>query len=256
MNRPSKRQLGMESLETRDLMAGNVIARVVDGNLVVRGDAQSNYVVITPTGTANRFKVEGIGCTINNESSVLLGVSKDFSIKLGDGNDRLKLGTNTDLMLLPGALKIAMGTGEDIVAGDRIRGTDAAFSLGLTDEADADSITLNRSVFTGTAAFQMGDGDDKVTLNNFAARTYLKIDAGDGGDDLKLTDSSAGRVNIAGGAGNDDLLFAGTITFTDKVSITGSDDNDRAHQVNGTTYDITDTAPRLVSFEVDNVSFG
>ena len=253
MNRFSSRRLNIESLETRDLMAGDVSVRLVRGNLVVRGDVQSNYISITPVADG-RVKIEGVGCTVNGEASIFANYSADFNIKMGDGNDRVRIGSSTDVTRMPGRLAIDMGTGADFVTMDRVRATDLAISLGIEDDGDDDSLNLNRTAFTGNAVIQTGGGSDTVVFNSFEARVYLKLSTGDGGDDVRITNATAGIVSINLGKGQDELFFAGLNEFLGEVGITGGDDNDRARQAAGTSYVISDETPKVVSFEVDQIS--
>src|SRR5262245_43598107 len=104
------RTLAVERLEERRLLAGNVTASVVNGNLVVSGDSASNDVVIaqTPSGIVVLGQP---GTTINGGASfTAVGVTGDVRVTLGGGNDTLQAA-----VAVPRDLTIDLGSGDDAV---------------------------------------------------------------------------------------------------------------------------------------------
>jgi hypothetical protein len=253
MKRPSTRRLGMESLETRDLMAGNVTASVVNNNLVIRGDSQPNIVKISQVA-ANTFVIAGTGTTINGQASVSLTATGDMAINLGAGNDRLTMGATGEVIQLPGKLNINLSAGADRLAILRTRGTDAGISLGITGEEDADFLSLTRVMFTGTINARMGGGDDELRLSSAQVSTYFRADLGTGSDDVSLTNITTGKLAVLLGTGNDRLNFAGLNTFNDRVVLDGGEGTDRAEELSGTTYVVSVPNPLVRNFETDLLS--
>ena len=95
----NQRKLRLESLENRNLLAGNVTATVVDGNLIIEGDDQDNQISIVATENRGQYIIRGrasatfgpITTTINGsdaeEGILVTGVKRSVHISMGDGND-------------------------------------------------------------------------------------------------------------------------------------------------------------------------
>src|SRR3954469_13788798 len=100
----------MDNLESRVMLSGNVAVSVVSGNLVVRGDASANSIVLNNAGK-NKVRVAGAdGTTINGAAGpLIMSAVHGLSLKLGDGKDTLKL----DDLTFDHAVLIDMGAGDD-----------------------------------------------------------------------------------------------------------------------------------------------
>lgn len=72
MNRLNSRQLQLESLESRQLMAGNVTVNLVAGEAKVVGDGQANGVWIREISEGKYrvegFAVGGVKTTVNGKA--------------------------------------------------------------------------------------------------------------------------------------------------------------------------------------------
>ena len=92
----------MDNLESRVMLSGNVAVSVVSGNLIVRGDASANSIVLNNAGR-NKVRVAGAdGTTINGAAGpVVMSRVHGLSLKLADGNDTLKLDDLTFDHVLP-----------------------------------------------------------------------------------------------------------------------------------------------------------
>ena len=76
--RNSRRQNGpaaAEVLETRALLAGNVLVTLSDGHAVVTGDSADNLIRVRPDG--DQIIVEGLEGTTINGGSAVFAVSQD-----------------------------------------------------------------------------------------------------------------------------------------------------------------------------------
>jgi hypothetical protein len=109
------RKARFESLENRNLMAGNVTAALVGGELSLTGDNSSNYLVVHQTG-ANRFQVQGINTNIKFGSQTARSITFSSVIDIGfnmrGGNDSVTVYNSS----LAGSMGVDMGTGNDVLA--------------------------------------------------------------------------------------------------------------------------------------------
>lgn len=213
------RRLTFQALEGRAMMAGDVAVSILNGDLRVTGDSQDNEVAIVQTiqqgqPVAGSFFVGGVnGTTVNGGGGqTFTGVTRDFSINLVGGADRITLGDNvaTNHFTVPNDLRIDTGSGADTLALNRITVRDDTF---ITTGIEADRIDIS-GVF-GVAGvdngqndmtINTGDGSDVMRLVNIFVRRDLNINTGtDSGSDLiDMAIGNIGRdVNIATGAGID-----------------------------------------------------
>src|SRR4051812_7605599 len=92
------RRLGFESLEGRQLLAGNVIAGLdVNGNLVLTGDLANNAVMVTRAFFNGQVLVQGgrsnpsdpsTATTVNGQTTSLsFDTSGGIIANMGDGSD-------------------------------------------------------------------------------------------------------------------------------------------------------------------------
>ena len=72
------RRLSLESLETRNLLAGNVLATVNSGDLIIRGDNLSNTVSLVRVGTGS-FRVTGFAS--NGQATKINGGTAPASVR-------------------------------------------------------------------------------------------------------------------------------------------------------------------------------
>src|SRR5205085_1142898 len=120
------RRLGMESLEGRQMMAGNVLVSVNSlGDLLITGDNQDNNVQIFQSVQQGavipgKFLVTGAQNTntlINGQAAAQYfeNVTHDIKIDLKDGLDRVKVGDglSSNHFVAPHDLVIDMGAGKD-----------------------------------------------------------------------------------------------------------------------------------------------
>ena len=92
-----RRTLGLERLERRVLLAGDVLVSVTGGDLILKGDVEANQIEVTQMGQGT-FKVTGLnGTTVSTKTQppgtdvTVQGVTDDVSIDLGKGDDQLFL---------------------------------------------------------------------------------------------------------------------------------------------------------------------
>jgi len=247
--RRTHRKLAFQSLESRQLMAGDVHVSVTGtGDLLVQGDGNilGNNVAIFQSvtqGTADpgRFFVSGLnGTTINGSASgsFFTGVNHDVVINLGGaGPDHVNLGDGvSDFHFnVPNDLRINMGGGAN---GVTINGITVRDDATITTGSGRDTVDVHGArigvaggVDGGLNDFTIntGNGSDVVRMRNFFARHNLNINAGgllDLGTDL--VDLAIGNVgndtSISTGGGRDRVLVEDQVGVNHNLNIsTGAD---------------------------------
>jgi hypothetical protein len=199
-----------EALEQRQLLAGDVVVNVVEGNLLIRGDELDNKIMITAGADPGAFVVTGLDGTTVHEQGQPPGTDpvsvtgvRNIRAGLGDGNDLLAIvGANVG-----GGIAIRAGAGEDRV----LIGTGADASE-LAGQLPADvSVSVHGPVQIGTAG-----GNDQIAVDDAMIGGRLGIYAGADDDSVALGGNAAvdpmeARLRVRGGifvglgAGNDEL---------------------------------------------------
>lgn len=214
---------GVESLESRLLLAGNINAVVTaGGDLRVTGDSASNDVVIHATGTAGELYLEGLnGTTVNGQSSITLnGISDDIRVRLRGGDDQILLtgalddGSTASAIDFVDDIIVNSGGGDDIVYVDGV--VDAghiSVVTGSGDDAVGFFLTRSESLYTAT-----GGGNDVVgfTGANVVER-WTRVVTGGGNDIVIVAGDSSGFLSsrfggvfsVGLGGGSDMLAFDG-----------------------------------------------
>ena len=114
----SRCALHLESLEEKALLAGDVSVAIVDGELFVRGDHESNHIAIRSNAETERVTIVGLpdgdgnATTLNGQSEPIRidGIGRDVQVRMGPGADRV------DVPAGPFSnLTIGMGRGHDRV---------------------------------------------------------------------------------------------------------------------------------------------
>jgi hypothetical protein len=206
--------LGFEALERRDLMAGNVLAKVDGGDLLITGDGLSNGVKIMRVD-ASTYEVVGFphggGDTrINGElSKRFTGVTDDISVNLGGGNDDLQLHGHSAAAPLtaPDAIVINMDAGNDSVFLNFVKsggnvdvtsgsGVDGLYGVGL-------AVGNNMFVRESTSPYYAGNHDIVNIYGGSRIGNQLNVKLNSGNDSLKVENTTARSLWAEGGAGND-----------------------------------------------------
>lgn len=213
-NRPSAHRLGFESLEGRLLMAGNVTASVVGGDLILTGDSQDNSAQIVQVmqggqPIAGSYFVFGSNGTTISGGQSFTNVNDDIKINMHGGSDRIVLGngSNNANFIVPDDLEIDMGDGDDTVVLNRISVRDDAT---IRTGVGADNVNISASI-GGLAGVNSGDNNltidtgnnaDAVFMQNTFVRRNLTINTG---TDNSVDSVSLFRMNI----GDDAIINTG-----------------------------------------------
>jgi hypothetical protein len=201
----TNRKLTFQTLESRQLMAGDVTVAVLNGDLKITGDAKDNDVAVVQTMVQGHvvpgsYYVSGLnGTTINGASggAYFTGVTRDFLMNLTQGgNDHLAMGTN-------GGYNPATTNANFIVPRN--------LSVSL-DTVGNNNLELNGITVKNNASITAGAGDNTMDIRgNFGVKTKIQsllphgnltIKAGGGDNHLELHNGSVLQsVNIQMGLG-------------------------------------------------------
>ena len=202
----SCRHLAIQTLERRLLLAGNVIAQLKGGWLVVTGDDLGNQIQIENPSPGTYNVIGSDGTTVNG--SPVANVTKGIKVDLKKGDDALAIvGSETARFQVIGDLSIIMGDGYDQV---EIEQTDVAgktpvdigtgmgyvsidlatFAKDVSVKAgDAPgvedpwvTIMIERSTIGGNLSVTTGKTNDEVYLDGIEAKKNVTIKTGDGLD--------------------------------------------------------------------------
>jgi hypothetical protein len=179
-------QLGVELLESRNLLSGDVAVSVVAGDLIIVGDALDNQIRIDQVGlAAGEFRVTGENLTsINGDSAPLVvsGVTRDVSIALGRQSDKLSVGGAA----IPRDLRISTAGGKDVVLLDVVT---TAGQLRVNTGGGDDSVHMVFVGVQGRTLIATAAGDDVVTREGSLFQGDSLVSTG-AGDDTILTQES------------------------------------------------------------------
>lgn len=245
----ARRNLRLESLERRELLAGNVQASVIGSKLFLTGDNLDNNIAVVAL-SGGRYAVAGLDTTVNGSDGVFVTPRPvaHLSANLNAGNDGLGLtnnaqalfdladalfidleaqlgvdaatlqlaidaATSVDDFSLSGSLTVAGGAGDDVVAVIGNIGGSVVVSLGTATTMGGNIFGIDgQSLMGGTG--MVGGGISVV---------------GDGQSDNVLVAAMKvrGSVSAALGAGDNNIAISGSM-IDGGVSVTGGMDMDRS----------------------------
>jgi hypothetical protein len=198
------RRLFVEYLENRSVLAGNVLAQMVDSTLFISGDEFDNNVAVVSTG-GDSVTVQGFQTAINGDTvtTTFSGVAR-IEIVGGDGDDLIQavLGSAATI----GEIRIDTEAGRDAVSLFTSSGADVIIDTG--DGADVVGVQ-SYSGYGGGADLQIatGDGADLVFLDlGYHTEGAIRVDTGNGNDAVEVlfqVNESGGSLSISMGNGND-----------------------------------------------------
>ena len=252
MSLPSTRtrQLMVESLESRAMLAGQVSVTLTDGTLRIVGDSAANDVEIQQIRRSFGSEWSGVtlevrghnGTVINDgQSSVTVaGVKAGVFIGLQGGDNHLVVGNTSKTapadflpVHLPGRVNIGTWTGDDHVQLNITNAHRVTVNLGLGADdlymarSNLKNLTINSDPVPADGEAPAG-APDSVILRQVKADGEASIFTGLGDDEIKVLQSSrvSGTFTLHTGAGSD-LLLLGATSFNDDAAITTGSGNDR-----------------------------
>jgi hypothetical protein len=178
-------RLGVELLEKRELMAGDVSAYVTGQMLIIWGDAADNGVTLTSDSATQKYQISGRDAggsptTINGLDTTQPANVVEFSgvkqvfVGLNGGNDDFEVGSTVAVdTVIQKWMTIEMGDGDDQV------------TLGVAGNDAGGGAPIARSLQVGTSLnVDLGAGNDHLSLANADIGLSLNVLAGDGDDNV------------------------------------------------------------------------
>jgi len=201
-----------ETLEPRQMLAGNVNVIQRHGDVVITGDNANNVIGVYADLAGNYFVLGAEGTKVNGVTNGRLNVelTDDLKINLKHGDNKLVFGQQSlggQLRFdVPDDLSIRTGNGNDFIGFNGLRA--------------GDDVTINT-----------GGGYDQVLGFNYGASYSFEV-----GDDLKVTTRGSALIfvgwrvtddlKISTGNGNDSIILSGsTVGGNASISTRGGDDN-------------------------------
>ena len=208
------RKCKFESLENRQMMAGDVSASVHAGTLFIKGDNLSNGITITAGAIPNQViitgtTIAGAGTTVNGITNLPVAVNNvtmGMKINMKGGNDTVTINNLT----LNGTAKINTGAGIDTLI---VNASTICGDLNVKTGGSADHVTVNASNVAGQAIFKtQGDCDDLTIVGSTlgALHTNLSTD----NDHLDISNTQVITVTtLEGGDGINTFANGGSNFF-------------------------------------------
>jgi hypothetical protein len=218
MRRKSQPKLFVESLENRNLLAGNVTASLSGIDLNITGDNLGNTISVESFG-AGTVQVRGFGTSVNGSPDAIrtFNVSGSINIRMNGGFDfvrvtNLVIRDNLSVDLGPGNNELLLGQS---AAGDNVR-------FGGTPSGPV-YVQDNLSVVGGVA-------NDRVFQSNLHVLGAGTLSLGDGNDTIQLDRPSGSTANVEynglfqvfAGVGVDSMSVNGLVVDDNMVVTDGS----------------------------------
>jgi hypothetical protein len=194
-----------ESLESKQLLAGDVLVSVVDGNLMIHGDELDNQIAVTSGAEPGAFVVTGLhgtnvvlgnGIAVQPPQTevVVTGVYRGARMSMGDGDDVVLV----NKAHFRGNVGIGTGAGNDrVVVGVPMLPVEPRPEVG----ADSLAVTLD-------APSADVPPDPSLAPPLVGIGGSLTIAAGAGEDDIHVGNAAIdGRLSVATGTENDRVLL-------------------------------------------------
>ncbi len=236
MKRPCKlfdRRRTFESLENRNLLAGNVTTSYAGGVLTLTGDAAANNVQISENSSFVWTVKGNAGTKIDGANSQTFSTVVTINADLAAGNDVLAVQNGSllgelNVQYTPGVsgskttqisnLQVAALDVEQATAGSNVVSLNNVF-LTTTGPCkvvtgDRNDVVTENKVTAFAAQITTNGGNDVVTVTNCYGADAIDVETGDGSDVATVRDShSDAEIKIDTGEnptdGNDVINFSG-----------------------------------------------
>jgi hypothetical protein len=218
--RLTRHKLGFDLLEQRELLAGDVTVAVSGaGDLQVTGDAAGNGIAIYRGQQAGQFVVARTdGSTLINGSTapfVATGVTHDFNIDLGDGNNLLNMFND----VVPNDLIIGsvINTGNNI---DNLSNVRVGGVLTVSGGDGNDQLNMFGVTVAGAVAVNQGNGNDAFRSSISNLQSTLTVTMGNGHDVVQTFGTVVGgATQVTLGNGDNDHVDLGFSRFKSSVNV-------------------------------------
>lgn len=178
-----RRHLRLEALESRQMMAGNVLVSLSSNNLVVNGDDAPNVISIESAGT-NSIQVRGFNDVNGNPTFVngiangvvfFNGASGGLTVRTYGGNDNVRI-TN---LVVNSAINVDTGSESDTLLLGRDPNNFGGVRFGGYPAGPLFAQT--------TLDVTTGGGNDLIYSTDIRVRSNASLDMGSGNDRLRFS---------------------------------------------------------------------
>jgi hypothetical protein len=236
----ASRPLRFESLEKRQVLAGNVTALLSGANLLITGDGAANDILVEGLpGFPGRVRITpqtnaGGPTTLNGQTAALIFPSfGDIRINLGNGSDALEFNSDPGVTdTLPGNLVIDGGRGDNdisisnyTIGGSLVVRNSTGIDSVLIDNTDVGvDINVSSDASTGLQTTQIQGGSSvgrDLILSNRAGDNTIEI--GDVGDSGATAAVAVGRnlaIYNSGVVANDSVINLHDVNIAQNLTIT------------------------------------
>ena len=219
--RHNSRATAFERLESRLLLAGNVLVSLTESGLQITGDDQSNDVELVAAPGALSLKGR-LGTTINGTDAPFVvsasstTLDRDLIVRLLGGNDVFSVGTDVTIR---GPVHVSLGTGDDQF---NLTGSSLVERLRVDTGAGVDSVSLNRLVAEEDVIVNSSDSL-LMAISESTLRQSLAVSGGAAADTIVLnTTTVTGGVSLRTGRGDDNILLKGSTLLSSLYVDAGS----------------------------------
>ena len=206
-------QLQLLHLESRDLPSGSLSIDLVDGELLVQGDDQSNSFEVNLASRQLNELVRGTDSTTISYSDRLNRLSdlppfSSVKFLLGGGDDRVVV--NAANAAIPGNTSIFLGRGDDELTWIGNDATRLNGSFKVYGGTGKDTINLASFTVGSDLQYTDGTGDDTVVMHGVNVEGETNISFGVHDDTLLIADGHfAQPIRIRASYGDDTIAIAG-----------------------------------------------
>ncbi|HZZ26785.1 MAG TPA: hypothetical protein VFE46_02160 [Pirellulales bacterium] len=152
---------GVERLEDRRMLAGNVYVANDGGALVITGDSAANVFTLTQTA-ANTFKVTGSGTTVHGTNPIS-GIYNGIFIDMTQGGNDVVTLKNVNIQGQSDgiSLGVLLGNGNNTLV---LTGVTTELACGIVGGSKVNAITITQSFFGYDLSIEGGNSTDAVTI--------------------------------------------------------------------------------------------
>jgi hypothetical protein len=191
-----RHRLGMEHLEGRAMLAGDVVVEIVADDLFVTGDGASNEFNILLDESEN-VVVEGINGTeivFDGKSAerhvVTSTLDRDLIIDTGGGDDVVDI---SDIAVVR-SLRVLMRNGTDRLT---VNDTSVAEHFSVNGGGGSDLIGLTNTFVGGGTNINGGREGDLIKLDNHIAVVSINVNGSEGNDNVEMIEVMATAANVS-----------------------------------------------------------
>lgn len=232
--------MGIESLEQRLPLAGDVTLGFDNGTLTITGDAQGNQILVSEY--RNQIMVSPSPLEMNGHTRLrvgtvvglphaLFGRVQNIVVDLRGGNDVLTMRGSETKPLDFLALTVNLGGGNNTLTA---QGINLAQSAIVRAGGGIDSIELDQVTVQGSTSIQAGNGDNRIRVSRSWLVGPVEVIGGLNNDRIDIHEISASTLRLRAGDGHDTIAIeSSTVDVLLDIATGAGHDRVGIHQVQG-----------------------